>query len=239
MNERQKKLVEENTGLVYYIVNQRFNFKASYYDFDDLASIGTLGLVKAARTFDESRGKKFATYAGRCIENEIKMFLKKNKHDVLFISLDESIPGLKSDSAEHSIIELIADESVQIEKDYENALYLKFIMEIILNRFSQKDRDILLYKIAGYSQLEIANIINISQSYVSRLASKLFKKLVTLASDDVKFQKKYFFEQTSIAFQVFYSLDGEKRLIFQGPKCRESFSLLADAIKAFEGEVTD
>lgn len=239
MDDRQKKLVESNIGLVYHIVNKKFNYKSSHYDFEDLVSIGTIGLIKAALTFVEDKGSKFATYSGRCIENEIRMFIRKNARDSLSVSLDIPIPGLKDDSIEYAIIEVVSDKNVNIEEAYENAMYLNFVIDIILNCFSRRDRNIMLYNIAGCSQLKISQFLNISQSYVSRLIKNISNKLLDQVSKDTPFKKRYLFETTGTTFKVFYSLCGEKRLIFQGLKCRETFVLLVDALNKFEDQFID
>lgn len=164
------KVVLANTGLVHHIL-KKININPS--DYDDFLQIGKIGLIKAAMTFDETRQIKFGTYAARCIENEIYMYLRKNKNDSRNISLNEPISEDKDGNA-LTLEDILSDES---ETNFiEISDYIETIekaISLILNCFTERERYIFLYNIGGIVQTEIGNRFNISQSYISRVEKRL------------------------------------------------------------------
>ena len=149
-------------------------------DVDDLIQIGRIGLIKAATTFDKAKGRKFSTYAGKCINNEIYMYFRREKKHQADISLNEPINADSEDNqleledvlgTEEDLVEKQADESDE-KKIIEDAL------NIILNLLEPTESITILYEISGIcTQNDIAASLGISRSYVSRLAKKAKKSL--------------------------------------------------------------
>ena len=150
------------------------------FDKKDLVSIGIQGLIKAVDTFDSSKNNKFATYATRCITNEILMFIRSEKKYINDRSLQETIYESNGDYKETSLSDILSDD-VDISLEYEKKEEYKTIRELV-NELPDRDKKIIMLKYGFiddrcYTQLEIASILNISQSYISRLINKINKKL--------------------------------------------------------------
>ena len=175
--DARNKLVEHNLRLVAHIVKKYY---ATGADQDDLISIGTVGLIKAVNTFRPDRNIRLATYAARCIENEILMFfrnLKKNSQEVFF-----SDP-IDSDSQGNALtlIDVIADKS-DISEEIDTKLKLQKLRLIINGVLDERELEIikLRYGIGGYPELtqrDIAKRLGISRSYVSRIEKSAIEKL--------------------------------------------------------------
>lgn len=173
----REKLVEHNIRLVLYEVTGRF--KSVEYDKKDLVSIGNVGLMKAITTFDTSKKVEFATYATRCIDNEILMFLRKLKKAQNVDSLDRTIIHDK-DGNELKIEYTIIDETDIVEEYTDNETHQ--IIRQIVKDLPDRDREIIMlhfgfYNDKTHTQKEIADMMSISRSYVSRLITKIVKKL--------------------------------------------------------------
>ena len=173
----KNKLAEHNMRLVVHIVKKY----ASYGDNDELISVGNLGLSKAINTFDVDRQTVFATYAARCIENEILMSIRANKKYKDNLSLYEPI-SFDKDGNEVSLIDIIADEKESILDKLEKK-EIKEKMELMLDAvLDEREREIIKYRYGlsnngVLTQQEIADKYNISRSYVSRIETKSLLKL--------------------------------------------------------------
>lgn len=170
------KLIEHNLRLVMYIAKR---FENNKLDMQDLISVGSIGLIKAVDSYNLDKNIKLATYASRCIENEILMFLRKASKSVNDLSLDD---GLINDDEGNSLSlsELIPDDK-SISDEIENKDQKKFLIRTI-NKLNKREKIImcLRYGLNGYDELtqkEVADIMNISQSYISRLEKKILTKL--------------------------------------------------------------
>lgn len=171
MKDREK-LITDNMGLVRYIVK---GIEAPKEEYDDLVSEGTIGLIKAAQTYDENKEIKFSTYSARCIKNQILMYLRKeNKHKNVQ-SLDD-ILNEDNDGKKLVISDLIADERNYYQEREMNET-LENVLNWILNIEDSRIRTILLLESAGIQQKVIGEKLNISQSYISRIQGKMRKKL--------------------------------------------------------------
>ena len=176
--EAKKLLIEHNLRLVVYIAKK---FDNTGVGVEDLISIGTIGLIKAINTFNPTKKIKLATYASRCIENEILMHLRKNKKLNLEVSLNEVI-GVDRDGSEIVLEELIDNK----EKPIIDQIYQKDNIDTFLNIFhilTPKEQDILSkrYGLNNYDKMtqnEIAKEYHISRSYVSRIEKKALIKLL-------------------------------------------------------------
>lgn len=188
-SKEQEELVLKNQRLVYHFVNRLGINNPN--DYEDMVSIGTIGLIKAAATFDKSKKIKFATYASHCINNELFMHLRREKKYINDISLDEVI-AINDQGKEITL----GDKIPSSEKDFteelaETEIFIKCI-SIILNLLESKERLIMLYEIAGNTQKDIAKKLNISQSYISRLEKRINKKVKSYFLDTTKQFKEVF-----------------------------------------------
>ena len=174
----REKLIEHNLRLVAHIV-KKYDIKKT--QSDDLISIGTIGLIKAIDSFQPAYGKKLTTYASRCIENEILMYLRKNKNSLQEVSLNEPIANEK-DGSEITLLDAIAAppqrsvvEQIQLEqrlKQLEKYLPLLDERELLVleKRFG-------LHGVKEQTQKQIAEELSISRSYISRIEKRAFLKL--------------------------------------------------------------
>lgn len=176
-NEAQKVLIEHNLRLVIYIAKK---FEVSYSALEDLISIGTIGLVKAVQTFDPNKKIKLATYASKCIENEILMHLRKNNKLRNEISLDEP---LNSDGEGNDLVlsDVLScdDESVEGQIDRQENIN---ILNQAISVLNEDELRLINYRFGlggrkRKTQKEIADMMHISQSYISRLEKKVIGRL--------------------------------------------------------------
>lgn len=176
--EAKNKLVEHNLRLVAHMAKK---YASNFQDNEEYISIGTLGLIKAINSFSEDRGFKLSTYASRCIENEILMYLRNNKKAQGDTSINNII-GIDKDGNEMELIEIMEDITIDpIDKIY-NKIITKQALEYIDNQLSDRDRRVIYmrYGIGGEeekTQQQIADILKISRSYVSRIETKVQNKL--------------------------------------------------------------
>ncbi len=173
----KKELIERNLRLVVYIAKKFENTNAN---IEDLVSLGSIGLIKAVNTFDTDKNIKFATYASKCIENEMLMHLRKHTKIKNELSLDEPL-NTDSEGNELLLCDILdsGEDSVFVimEKNADSELLWNLI-----NKMNERDQDILkkrfgLCNICEMTQKEIADEMNISQSYISRLEKKLINQL--------------------------------------------------------------
>ena len=179
IDENAKKiLIEHNLRLVVYIARK---FESTSVGIEDLVSIGTIGLIKAINTFRADKQIKLATYASRCIENEILMFLRKNNGQKAELSLDEPL-NVDYDGNELLLSDVLGTENDYVYKSIEESEEKKMINRA-LSSLNARDRRIieLRYGInrngTELTQKEVADILGISQSYISRLEKKIIVRL--------------------------------------------------------------
>lgn len=171
-------LVERNLRLVAHIV-KKYSFQNR--DLDDLISIGTVGLIKAIDSYDTSKGTRLATYAARCIENEILMLFRNNKKCKGEVFLQDPI-GVDKEGNEICLIDVLSSESDSVLEAVENNLQIKSLYNKMNSILSKREKEIIEMRyglIDGHSktQREIAGLLGISRSYVSRIEKKALKKL--------------------------------------------------------------
>lgn len=176
--EARSVLIERNLRLVAHIVKK---YSAPDKEIDDLISIGTIGLIKAIDTFDSDKGIRLATYASRCIDNELLMMLRSGKKQSKEVYLYEPIGADKEGNEINllDIIESVDEDIVDTLETRENIVKLKkFVQKLLTDR--EKEIIILRYGLEGgeeVTQREIAVRLGISRSYVSRIEKKALKKL--------------------------------------------------------------
>lgn len=182
----KQHLVEHNLRLVVYIARR---FENTGTLLEDLISIGTIGLIKAISTYDPDKKIKLATYASRCIENEILMYLRKTANQKTEVSLDEPI-NMDCDGNELLLIDILGTEEDTVSKNLEEDVDIR-VLRKLLSELPEREREIVLmrYGLQGrqeQTQKEVAQTMGISQSYISRLEKKIMLRL-----------KKEFIRQTS------------------------------------------
>lgn len=175
--EARNELIEHNLRLVIYIAKK---FDSSGLDMDDLISVGTIGLIKAVKSFDDSKKIKLATYASRCIENEILMQLRKTVRTRGELSLDEPL-NVDWEGNVLLLSDVLGTDSDTVGKDLENNEEKNVLLQCFEN-LSPREKQIVkmrfgLLGTARKTQKEIADIMGISQSYISRLEKKVMAKL--------------------------------------------------------------
>lgn len=174
----KKTLIERNLRLVVYIARK---FETPSLGIEDLVSIGTIGLIKAINTFRSDRQIKLATYASRCIENEILMFLRKNTGAKAELSLDEPL-NIDYDGNELLLSDVLGTENDYVYKSIEESEDKKMIRRAIAG-LNKRDRQIIELRYGinrggnELTQKEVADILGISQSYISRLEKKIIVQL--------------------------------------------------------------
>lgn len=177
--EAKKKLIEHNLRLVVYIAKK---FDNTGVGVEDLISIGTIGLIKAINTFNPGKNIKLATYASRCIENEILMYLRRNNKTKMEVSIDEPL-NVDWDGNELLLSDILGTEEDTIYRDLEQEAERKLLNKAI-SRLSGRERKIIMMRFGlgtpggeEKTQKEVADILGISQSYISRLEKKIMVRL--------------------------------------------------------------
>ena len=173
----REKLIEHNLRLVVFLAKK---YENTGVDLEDLVSIGNIGLIKGINTFSSDKNIKLATYYSRCIENEILMFLRKNKKLKMEVSIDCPL-SLDGDGNELHLEDVIGTDKDVVSNDIEEKSNKEVMINCIL-KLKPRDRDIMIlrYGLLGseeYTQKEVASMLGISQSYISRIEKKVIKKL--------------------------------------------------------------
>ena len=178
-NEARKLLIEHNLRLVVYIAKK---FDNTGVGVEDLISIGTIGLIKAINTFNPEKKIKLATYASRCIENEILMYLRRNNKTKMEVSIDEPL-NVDWDGNELLLSDILGTDEDTIYRDMEQEAEKKVLFGAI-NRLSAREQTIIRMRFGlndakgeEKTQKEVADILGISQSYISRLEKKIMQRL--------------------------------------------------------------
>lgn len=176
----RNELIERNLRLVAHIAKKLTNDESK---LDDLISIGTIGLIKGIDTYKYDKNVKITTYAARCIQNEILMFYRQNKKNLNVVSLNDSI-GFDKDGNEISLMEVIPDDKPNILENVLKNNYLSLTKKYF-KFLNKKEQDILVKRYGlnnkpAKTQKEIADSLNISRSYVSRIEKRALTKLLRL-----------------------------------------------------------
>ena len=177
--DSRAKLIEHNLRLVVYIAKK---FDNTGVGVEDLISIGSIGLIKGINTFNPNKNIKLATYASRCIENEILMYLRKNNKTKLEVSIDEPL-NVDWDGNELLLSDILGTEEDIISKNIENEVEKKLLYKAI-DKLSNREKTIVKMRYGlnnadgeEMTQKEVADSLGISQSYISRLEKKIIKRL--------------------------------------------------------------
>ena len=178
-NAARSLLIEHNLRLVVYIAKK---FDNTGVGVEDLISIGTIGLIKAINTFNSSKNIKLATYASRCIENEILMYLRRNNKTRLEVSIDEPL-NVDWDGNELLLSDILGTDEDVIYRDIETEMERK-LLDKAIQKLSERERTIVELRFGlkntlgqEMTQKEVADMLGISQSYISRLEKKIIRRL--------------------------------------------------------------
>lgn len=175
--DARDKLIEHNLRLVVYLAKK---FENTGSDIEDLVSVGTIGLIKAVNSFELEKKIKLATYASRCIENEILMYLRKVVRRKLEVSLDEPL-NVDGEGNELLLSDIIGTECDSVYSSIEQSVERELLSESIA-RLSRREQQIVnmrfgLFGAPEKTQKEVADLLGISQSYISRLEKKIISRL--------------------------------------------------------------
>ena len=175
--EARNKLIEHNLRLVVFIAKKFENCRET---LEDLVSIGSIGLIKGINTYKVDKNIRLATYASRCISNEILMFIRKNKKRNKDISLEDALT-YDGEGNELHLEDIVGTSEDLVQKEYEKMVDIDCLKKFI-ETLSERDKKIMIMRYGlnkgeEYTQKEVANILGISQSYISRIEKKVIKKL--------------------------------------------------------------
>ncbi len=173
----KNKLIEHNLRLVVFLAKR---YESAGYDLEDLVSIGTIGLIKGINTYKPDKNIKLATYASRCIDNEILMFLRKNRKRKTEISFEDNL-SYDADGNELHLEDVLGTEPDIVTKGLDDELNYNLLHEE-LKKLNNRDKEIIVLRYGLYgkdemTQKDVAELLNISQSYISRIEKKIIKRL--------------------------------------------------------------
>ena len=182
-SDAKDKLIEHNLRLVVFLLQK---YENTGVDLEDLVSIGTIGLIKGIQTFQSGKNIKLATYASRCIDNEILMHLRKNKKVKTEVSIDSSL-SLDGEGNELHLEDVLGTDPDIVTREIEEENDKKVMLQEVM-KLKPRDRDIIVlrYGLLGNDELtqkEVAEKLGISQSYISRIEKKVIKRLRTVVSN--------------------------------------------------------
>ena len=175
--EARNILIEHNLRLVVFLAKK---YENTTYDIEDLVSIGSIGLIKGINTYKIDKNIKLATYASRCISNEILMFLRKNKRKKAEVSLEDAL-NYDAEGNELHLEDILGTEIDLVPSEYEKQVD-KEILSKEIKELPDRDKEIMtlrygLNNTKEYTQKEVAEMLGISQSYISRIEKKVVRKL--------------------------------------------------------------
>lgn len=181
--EAKKILIERNLRLVAHVAKK---YSSQVYTMDDFISIGTIGLIKAVNTYRSSKSVRLATYAAKCIENEILMSIRSSKKNASEVSLNVSI-GTDKDGNEISLNDILGTEPDAVVDDISLKLQVQNMLKALDKALTDREKLVLIhrYGILGNiprTQREVASLLNISRSYVSRIEKKALEKMRAVIS---------------------------------------------------------
>lgn len=175
--EARNKLIEHNLRLVVFIAKK---YESKLETLEDLVSIGSIGLIKGINTYKIDKNIRLATYASRCISNEILMHLRKNKKRLSDVSFEEAL-SFDSEGNELHLEDIIGTDEDVTYKEYEKKVDIKLLKDYLCE-LDGRDKQIMimrygLFNTKEFTQKEVAELLGISQSYISRIEKKVIKKL--------------------------------------------------------------
>ena len=178
--DAKNKLIEHNLRLVVFLSKK---YESTGYEMEDLVSIGTIGLIKGIETYKIDKNIKLATYASRCISNEKLMFLRKNKKRKKEISLEDSL-NYDNEGNELHLEDVLGTDHDLVSEEYERGVEANFVSQEI-NKLKAREKQIMVLRYGlnnteSYTQKEVADLLGISQSYISRIEKKVIRNIKNL-----------------------------------------------------------
>jgi RNA polymerase sporulation-specific sigma factor len=178
-------LIERNLRLVAHIAKK---YQSTGEEADDLISIGTIGLIKAISTFDLDKSSRLSTYAARCIDNELLMLLRSKKKHAREVSIYEPI-GTDREGNEINLLDIIESPPVDIVEDYSTREDISYLMKYLKSTLTEKEFTVIEYRYGlfgkeEHTQREIASLLGISRSYVSRIEKNALLRLRALFAEE-------------------------------------------------------
>ncbi len=182
--DAKNKLIEHNLRLVVFLAKK---YENTGYELEDLVSIGSIGLIKGIETYKIDKNIKLATYASRCIANEILMFLRKNKKRKKEISLEDSL-NYDAEGNELHLEDILGTDTDLVSDEYERGVE-KNIVAGEINKLNPREKQIMVLRYGlnnteSYTQKEVADMLGISQSYISRIEKKVIRNIKELVKID-------------------------------------------------------
>ncbi len=182
--EAKNILIEHNLRLVVFLAKK---YENTGYELEDLVSIGSIGLIKGIETYKIDKNIKLATYASRCIANEILMFLRKNKKRKKEISLEDSL-NYDAEGNELHLEDILGTDTDLVSDEYEKGVEKNLVAREI-NKLNPREKQIMILRYGlnnteSYTQKEVADMLGISQSYISRIEKKVIKNIKELVKID-------------------------------------------------------
>ena len=182
--DAKNKLIEHNLRLVVFLAKK---YENTGYELEDLVSIGSIGLIKGIETYKIDKNIKLATYASRCIANEILMFLRKNKKRKKEISLEDSL-NYDAEGNELHLEDILGTDTDLVSDEYERGVE-KNIVACEINKLNPREKQIMVLRYGlnnteSYTQKEVADMLGISQSYISRIEKKVIRNIKELVKID-------------------------------------------------------
>ena len=175
--EAKNKLIEHNLRLVVFIAKK---YESATDSLEDLVSIGSIGLIKGINTYKIDKNIRLATYASRCISNEILMYIRKNKKRRGDVSFDEAL-SFDSEGNELHLEDIMGTEGDVVYQEYEKKTDIELLTKYI-DTLGERDKQIMimrygLFNTQAYTQKEVAELLGISQSYISRIEKKVIRRI--------------------------------------------------------------
>jgi RNA polymerase sporulation-specific sigma factor len=175
--EARNILIEHNLRLVVFLAKK---YESAGYDLEDLVSIGSIGLIKGINTYKIDKNIKLATYASRCIANEILMFIRKNKKRKTEISFEDAL-NFDAEGNELHLEDIMGTDNELVQKEYEKKVD-KELLKLEIKGLKDRDKEIMTLRYGlgntkEYTQKEVAEKLDISQSYISRIEKKVIRRL--------------------------------------------------------------
>ncbi len=182
--DAKNKLIEHNLRLVVFLAKK---YENTGYELEDLVSIGSIGLIKGIETYKIDKNIKLATYASRCIANEILMFLRKNKKRKKEISLEDSL-NYDAEGNELHLEDILGTDTDLVSDEYERGVEKNLVASEI-NKLNPREKQIMVLRYGlnnteSYTQKEVADMLGISQSYISRIEKKVIRNIKELVKID-------------------------------------------------------
>lgn len=200
LSSDKEHLVLDNQKLVHYLV-RKLGVTPNSSDYEDIVSIGTIGLVKAAITFDPSKNFTFSTYASRCINNEILEYYRESNKHVNDISIYEPI-GDNGEGKELTIVDTIVDPEFDFVKKIAEKEELTKVVNTVLNCLKGKNRIAFLYLMANVKQIDVAKKLNISRTYVAMIKKEAVQKIQKIQNQHMRFNEVFSMSIVGDKYQI-------------------------------------